>query len=282
MRPILSTPPSPQTNRHTPLRRLATWLIALPLILIGACSPEPETEGTQPLVVGMELAYPPFETRDTDGAPLGVSVDIANALGTALGRPVKIENMRFDGLIPALKTGKIDLILSSMTATEERRQSIDFSIPYANTGLCLLVGADSPIQTPEDLDQPGRTLAVKRGTTGHLFAERSLEHTKVLVLDKEDAAVLEVIQGKVDAFIYDQLSVYRHWRRHTDATRAILQPIQAEAWAIGITKGAEELKAQVDAFLTEFRLSGGFEKLIQEYFAEEAQQFQALGYPFLF
>ena len=61
---------------------------------------------------------------DTNGAPAGISVDLARALGKSLGRPVRIENLSFAGLIPALKTGKIDLIISSMTATPERAQSI--------------------------------------------------------------------------------------------------------------------------------------------------------------
>ena len=74
-----------------------------------------------PLRVGMELSYPPFEMRDESGAPSGVSVEIARALGDSLGRAVDIQNLPFDGLIPALKTSKIDLILSSMTATPALR-----------------------------------------------------------------------------------------------------------------------------------------------------------------
>ena len=90
--------------------------------------------GAKPLVVGMELAYPPFEMTDTSGKPAGVSVDLATDLAKSLGRPVVIQNISFDGLIPALKTGKVDLVISSMTATSERAKSIDFSDPYLATG----------------------------------------------------------------------------------------------------------------------------------------------------
>ena len=82
----------------------------------------------------MELAYPPFEMRDAEGAPAGVSVELARELGRALGRSVEIENIAFDGLIASLKTGKIDLIISSMTSTEQRAKSIDFSEPYLKRG----------------------------------------------------------------------------------------------------------------------------------------------------
>ena len=232
------------------------------------------------LVVGMELAYPPFEMTDTKGQPSGVSVDLAKALGAALGMNIRIQNMAFDGLIPSLKTGKIDLIISSMTATAERSQSIDFSDPYLQTGLCLLVRKNSPVQGIADLDKDGMTVAVKKGTTGHGYAVKQMKNARILVLDKEAAAVLEVVQGKADAFIYDQMSTYSNWQRNPQTTRAILKPFQQESWAIGIRKGNDPLKARINSFLKEYRATGGFERLGDTWLREQKQQFRRLGYPF--
>lgn len=232
------------------------------------------------LVVGMELAYPPFEMTDTSGKPSGVSVDLAHALGKALQKKIVIQNIAFDGLIPSLKTGKIDLIISSMTATTERTQSIDFSDPYLNTGLCLLVKKASPINSIQELDQTGRTVAVKKGTTGHSYAVKNIRQARVLVLDKESSAVLEVVQGKADAFIYDQMSTYQNWQRHQSTTRALLTPFQKESWAIGIRKGNQGLKAEVNRFLKEFRAKGGFEQLGDTYLKQQKEAFRQLGYPF--
>jgi polar amino acid transport system substrate-binding protein len=228
----------------------------------------------------MELAYPPFEMTDTTGQPAGVSVDLAKALGMSLGREIKIENMSFDGLIPALKTGKIDIILSSMTATPEREQSIDFSDPYLQTGLCLLVRKNSSVQKIGDLDQAGMTVAVKKGTTGHNYASKELKEAKILVLDKEAAALLEVVQGKADAFIYDQMSTYSNWKRNPQTTRAILQPFQRESWAIGIRKDNTAFKEEINIFLKDYRAKGGFEKLGDTWLLEQKQEFKRLGYPF--
>ena len=116
--------------------------------------------GAADLIVGMELAYPPFEMTDTQGNPAGVSVDLANALGEYLHRKVVIQNIRFDGLIPELKVGKIDLIISSMTATPERAQAIDFSEPYLKTGLCLA----GPRQTPPSNPSSRPTMPVRRSS----------------------------------------------------------------------------------------------------------------------
>jgi polar amino acid transport system substrate-binding protein len=254
---------------------LAAWLLGG--IVAGVVA-----HAAEPLRVGMELSYPPFEMTDPQGRPAGVSVKLAAAFGAHLGRPVIIENIAFDGLIPALKTGKIDCIISSMTATPERSRSIAFSEPYLKTGLALLVGTASPVQSAADLDAPGRTIAVKKGTTGHQYASTTFKRARLLVLDKESAAVLEVVQGKADAFIYDSLSVYQNQKRHPEATRGLLRPFREETWAVGLRPGDTLLRDQVNDFLKQFRAEGGFEKLGDEFLPEEKAAFKSLGIPFYF
>lgn len=238
--------------------------------------------GPKPLVVGMELAYPPFEMTDAKGRPAGISVDLAKAMAAYLGRPLKIENLPFDGLIPALKTGSIDLILSSMTDTEERRQSIDFSQPYLNTGLAILAAKDAPVQRVEDLNQPGRRVAVKLGTTGELYAKDHLPNAEITALKEESACALEVAQGKADAFLYDQMSVYNNWKKHAETTRPILEPFRREAWAIGIRKGNDDLRADVNRFLDAFRAANGFDGLADMHLGEMKKAFQQFGTSFVF
>ena len=189
------------------------------------------------LRVGMDLSYPPFEMQDKAGNPDGVGVRLAEALAAHLGRPLKIVPMEFSGLIPALKTGNIDLILSSMTATDERRQSIDFSNPYAFTGLALLVRKDSDILSIEDLKKPGRSITAKAATTGESWAIKNLPEAKRVVFEDQTACVLEVAQGRADAFIYDQLSIYQYSQENKETTRGLLKPFVEESWALGIAKG---------------------------------------------
>lgn len=248
-------------------------------LLMSSCAPASRDDV---LVVGMELAYPPFEMRDQGGAPSGVSVEIARALGQSLGRKVVIENLAFDGLIPSLKTGKIDLIISSMTANEQRAQSIDFSVPYLKTGLCLLVAKDSAIESFDELLSGEGKVAVKNGTTGHQQAVQQLPSDRVLVLDSESSCVLEVVQGKAAAFIYDQMSTYKNWKRHESSTRAILTPFQEESWAIGVRKGRPELLDSVNQFLIGFREQGGFAALGDRFLGEQKQVFKELGVEFYF
>lgn len=260
---------------------MKTFLLFCSLgLFLSSCSRQ--SSAPEPLVVGMELAYPPFEMTDEKGEPSGVSVELATALAEHLGRPLEIRNMSFDGLIPALKTGAIDLIISSMTATEERAKSIDFSDPYLHTELALLTAKGSGIRSVEDLKKTGPVVVVKLGTTGHVYAEAHLQEATLRVLAKENACVMEVVQGKADAFLFDQLSVYQNAKKHPDTTEAVLTSFQRESWAIGIRKGHGELREGVNGFLRAFREAGGFEELGATYLGEFQKGFRELGIPFVF
>lgn len=257
--------------------KLKNWFFVSSLFLSGLCFAESKT-----LVVGMELSYPPFEMTLPSGEPAGVSVDLAKDLAKKLGRDLKIENISFDGLIPALKTGKIDCIISSMTANEERAKSVDFSDAYLKTGLSLLFAKKSTAKNIQDLNAPGKIVAVKKGTTGHAYASKNLTKAKLLVLDKESAAVLEVSQGKADAFIYDEMSVFNHYRKNANTTRAELKPFREESWAVAVKKSNKELLNQINVFIKDYRASGGFEKLGDKYLSEEKKAFKEMGVPFFF
>jgi polar amino acid transport system substrate-binding protein len=261
--------------RH--MHKLIAIIPAFLLLWLGCAEPH-----KQALIVGMELNYPPFEMVDDQGKPAGISVEMAEALGRFVGSAVQIQNIPFDGLIPALKTGKIDLIISSMTATAERAQSIDFSEPYLRTGLCLLINKQAGIHTIADADSPGFTIAVKQGTTGQVYAKAHLNQARLLALDKEDACVLEVVQNKAQAFIFDQMSIFKHWQRHRESTDALLKPFQEEHWAVGLRKGNDALRSKVNAFLATFRTERGFDGLADKYLKEQKEAFQALGVPFYF
>ena len=262
------------------MKRILTVLF-LGIALLSGCG-KGTTSAIKPLVVGMDLSYPPFETIDAGGRPAGISVDLANALGESLQRPVRIENIPFTGLIPSLLTGKIDLIISSMTDTPERRKTIAFSDPYLTIGLAVLAGKKSGLSGAADLDQPFRTLAVRQGTTAQVWAADHLKSAKVLVLDKESSAVLEVVQGKADGFLYDQMSVWKHQQEHPSETAALLQPVQSESWAIGIRPGDAELRVQVNAFLKSFRDSGGFDRLGDRFLKDQKEAFAKARIPFYF
>ena len=254
------------------------WIVLFLVLFGGFVS----LRADPPLVIGMELNYPPFEMMDTAGNPTGVGVDLAHALGAYLHREINIENMPFEGLIPALKTGRIDLIISSMTATDERRKSIDFSDAYLNTGLSILVKKNSPIQGIADVDRPGVNVTVKTGTTAADYARDHFKNANVLSFQQDSACALEVAQGKADAFLYDQMSIYQFAKKFPDSTRGLLAPFQKESWAIGIRQGNVALETQVNAFLRDFKARKGFDALGDKYLKSDKEAFRQMGFPFYF
>ena len=263
------------------MKKILTVFTAV--ILIGvfsvACAAK-EDAGNHPLIIGMELAYPPFETKDDQGNPAGVSVDLANALGEFMGRPVQIENTNWDGLIPSLQTGKVDVVISSMTITEERKEVVDFSIPYSRSYLGLLVNKESGINAVEDLDQEGKVIDVKKGTIGAVYAKKHLAKATVNALSSENAGVTEVLQGKADAFIYDQLTIYRQNQQNLDKTDIVQLPAQdSEDWGMVVKQGNTELLGQINDFITQHKENGGFDEITNKYMAEEKQIFDEMGFP---
>ncbi len=242
-----------------------------------------DSQEQEVLTVAMELAYPPFETKDEQGNPSGVSVDFMKDFGESIGKEIRIENISFDGLIPSLQTGKADMVMSSMTITEERKETVDFSEPYANALLAVLTNKDSQITSVDDLNQEGKKVAVKTGSTGYLYAQEHLKNAEIIALQDESACVMEVSQGKADGFIYDQLTIYRNWQNNLDTTNAVFIPFQdVEPWGIAVKKGNTELLDQLNEFIETYREDGGFEELTEKYLSEEKEAFDELGFQWFF
>ncbi|MDC7233344.1 MAG: transporter substrate-binding domain-containing protein [Spirochaetales bacterium] len=273
------------------MRRLMKGFVILTILAatLASCSKKESTSAADkgqgdPLVVAMELQFPPFEMADADGTPTGISVDTAYALGEYLGRPVIIENTSWTGLIPSIQSGKADLILSSMSITEERDKVVDFSIPYAASGVTLLLNAESRVKSYRDLSAAGTVTAVKSGTIGAIWARDNLPEENIRIFDEVAACALEVSQGKADAFIYDALTTYELQKKFPDTTVVNLENIPGTlgGWAVAMKEGNSELKEQVDAFILEFRSSGGFEKLEKKYLGEMKSVFDEAGLPSFF
>jgi polar amino acid transport system substrate-binding protein len=242
----------------------------------GAAAPKKK------LIIATDATYPPFEVLDKNGEFSGADIDMGRELAKHLGREVEFQNINFEGLIAALKSGSVDLVISAMTANEKRRKSIDFSDPYVKTGIAILAHAKSPVQGLEDLKAPGRRIVVRLGTTGEQFVREHLPQATVIALDSDTACVMEVVKGGVDAWIYDQVSLMRFNQRHPETTRVLLKPVREEVWAIGLRQGDDDLRAQVNEFLAKFRAEGGFKRLADKHMVTEREMLKAQGIPFVY
>jgi polar amino acid transport system substrate-binding protein len=258
-------------------------LIISALLVFTSCS-KTENDGNKTLTVAMELQYPPFEMSNESGEPAGVSVEIAKALAKSLGREVKIENIAWTGLIPSLQTNKADIIISSMTITEKRAEVVDFSNPYIQSGLSLLIAKDSVVKSYRDMDKKGVIIAVKSGTTGANLAKEQFKNAEIRLFDEVSACVLEVSQGKSDVFIYDVLTVYENYQRHLKSTRMNIESLPGSEgyWGMAVKKGNSELLDGVNKFIKEYQDNNGFNKLGDEYLGYIKTLFDDSDIPFFF
>jgi polar amino acid transport system substrate-binding protein len=256
------------------MKRLLLALAVLCLI--------PQCKRSDALIIGTDATYPPFEFKSETGELAGVSIDMGKALGEHLGRPVEFRNIAFDGLITALQTGSIDIIISSMTANDERRKSLDFSAPYVTTGICLLLPKNSPITKVDELKEGKRRIVTKIATTGEQWSRANLPNAEIVALDSDPACVLEISKGSADAWVYDQISVMNYALANPDSTKALLAPIRIEEWAVGLKHGEAELRDKISAFIAKFRAEGGFDKVADKYLAKERDYMKQQNLPFVF
>lgn len=261
-----------------------TLLILMLLSIVGCnTNEEKATLDKDTIVVGMELKYPPFETKDTEGNPEGASVMLAEAFGEYVGKDIKIIDTPYPSLITALETGKIDMIISSMTITPAREEKVDFSIPYTNSQLMMLVHKDSPVKSADDLNSNDITIASKTGTIGALWAEENAPKANIKNIDEESSAVLEVAQGKADVFIYDPLSIIRHNENYPDTTRAILEPLpNTKGWGVAVRKGEDELVKKLNEFIEKAKEDGTYDDIREKYLKEKIEEFEKYNLEFFF
>lgn len=226
--------------------------VVLLVFTLSACS----SDDKDTLKVGMELKWAPFETIDTDGNPTGISVDLAYALGDYLDMKIEIVDMAFGSLITALSTGEIDIIIGSMSITEEREDgpNFTFSNPYFYFPLVTLLNKDfaetNSIETKEDLFTYDGVKFVGQATFVSLSipSDEALNPT-LLEFNDANSAVLEIVSGTADAFIISASSAAGYAISNPETTILMWDPIDLSPIGMGMREDNIELLADVNAFI---------------------------------
>lgn len=221
------------------------------------------------LIAGMDAAYPPFGSRDsTTGEYVGFDVDVIRAIGRARGFRVEVRNMAFDGLIPALKTGNIDIAINDITITPERAKSVDFSDRYYIAGLGVVVNIDNKtIRTAKDLE--GKLLAVSIGSTGEEAAKK-IPNARVRVFNQLNECFLELRNKGVDAVIND-IPTNDYYAAVAGKGRVLSLPVALteEDLGIAVKKGNAKLLQEINLGLAEIKKTGEFSRIYRKWFGKE-------------
>lgn len=216
------------------------------------------------LRVGFEAGYIPFEMTDKKGEFVGFDIDIAKEMAKALKVKFVPVNTAWDGIIPALVTKKFDIIMSGMTVTQERNIQINFVDPYIVIGQTILLSKnhEGKVKSYKDLNDPKYTVVSKLGTTGEQATKREIPKCTYKSFETEAEALLEVVNGKADAYVYDKPNcVVAFAEQGANKLVFLDQPFTYEPLAWGVRKGDPDFINWLNNFLKQIQNDGTYERI---------------------
>lgn len=240
-------------------------VIALCLALLTSCAtPSGSTtidsiKQAGKLVMMTNPAFAPYEYLGSDNKVAGVDVQLSQAIADKLGVKLEVVSMDFDGLIPALTAGKGNIVAAGLTITDERKQSVDFSDPYADATQLIIVKNDSSIKSVDDLK--GKTIGVQLGTTGDIYASdpKTIPDAKVKEYKTGIDAGLDLANGKLDAIVIDKLPA-QNIVSSNKGLKIIDTPLTDEHYAIAVKKGDAAFLTLINGVIKDLVSSGQVEK----------------------
>lgn len=242
-----------------------------PLDDIMANNPTLELSPDNPLKVGMDLKWAPFETIDINGDPIGISVDFAYELGLYLNRTIEIVDLDFGSLITEISTDQIDVIIASMSITEERKGSLNFSDPYFHFPLITVLNKEfqdeNNVQTKAELFEIDKVIFVGPKSFVSLSIPREEALNPVIrEVNDANAALIEIISGAADAFIISASSAAEYHAANEETTELLWDAIEYSPIGMGVSKDNEALLVDLNAFIATLRDTDGvYDRLAEKY-----------------
>ncbi|WP_397449192.1 ABC transporter substrate-binding protein [Pseudomonas sp. NA-150] len=248
------------------------------LMLLGALAltvlAQPTFADEKPIKIGIEAAYPPFASKAPDGSIVGFDYDIGNALCEEMKVKCTWVEQEFDGLIPALKVRKIDAILSSMSITDDRKKSVDFSNKYYNTPARLVMKAGTDVSASL-AELKGKKIGVQRGSIHDRFATEVLKPlgAEIMPYSSQNEIYLDVAAGRLDGTLADA-TLLQDGFLNTDAGKgyAFAGPAFTDAKYFGdgigiaVRKGDKADLDKINAAIVAIRANGKYKQIEDKYF----------------
>jgi ABC-type amino acid transport substrate-binding protein len=220
------------------------------------------------LIAGVKTDYKPFGYVDATGKNLGFDVDIAHQFAKALlGDESKVElvSVTSGNRIPYLQSNKIDIVIASVTITDERRLIVEFSDPYFMSGGLLLVPKDSAIKSTADL--AGKTVAVIQGAIQDKDIEELAPKANRLKFGKVSEAVLALKGGRAEAYAHDDILMITLAKENPEL-KTVGKAFTPRPFGIAVRKGDVEFNKWVNEQLARMRKDGTYDKMWKSYFGE--------------
>ncbi len=252
-------------QRHTLLALFAAFaLLLLPLLLIAEEKPV--------LRAVTDPSFVPFEMMDREsGEMVGFDMDILREVAKRAGFTYTLQTMSFNGIIPALQTGNVDIALAGITITDKREKIVDFSAPYYDSGLRLLLPLSD--DKTRDIDAlRGKRVACKIGSTSYDFLQKRIGNQAEIVPYPDSADMyMALIAGSVDAVLYDAPNVsYFAKTRGRGRVKTVGPLYEGQQYGIALVEGSP-WREKVNAALAAMRKDGTYATIYEKWFGEPPQ-----------
>jgi glutamine transport system substrate-binding protein len=256
-------------------RSLVLYLLSALLILTAACSDSTEMEasagdpGSGKLIVGTDTSFVPFEFLNSEtGKYEGFDIELWAAIAKELKLEYELKPMDFNGLIPALQSGSIDVALAGMTIKDERKEKVDFAVPYYDAGLLVLVRSEN-MDIHGAADLKGKVVATKSGTTSFDYAKAIPGVKEVKPFPNIDGAYMELINRGADAVVFDSPNIlYFVKTKGEGKVKTVGDLLEGQQYGIAFPKGSELVK-KVDPVLKRFFENGTYDRIYEKWFGQK-------------
>jgi len=249
------------------MRRLELWIVLLMLVCLSGCGP---AKPVQYLLMGTHAEFPPFEMRGgaDNSAIVGLDVDIAKAIADKTGMTLKIEEMPFEELLPALVEGKVDLVLAGLTITDERAEKVDFSDSYYTSTQVVIIRKGDPVPTSKE-DMRDKKIGAPAGTTGETAAAGLTSgKRRLLTYDSALATVVGLMNSRVDFALVDEQPAIHFQKRFLKDLQMVRLDFKEELYGVAVQKGNAELLTQVNEVLAAVQVDGRYEEWVDQWMVQ--------------
>ncbi|MBW4513861.1 MAG: transporter substrate-binding domain-containing protein [Timaviella obliquedivisa GSE-PSE-MK23-08B] len=249
----------------------ALFSMLLTLSVVTACNSS--STNSNALIMATSADYPPYEFIDSSSGKeeiIGFDVDIAKYIAEKNGKTLQINNIDFNGLIPALQAKRADLVMAGMTPTEERKKSVDFSEIYYEAKNTIVAKKGAGLATADNLK--GKKVGVQLGSIQQGIAEK-MPGITMQPLNKINEMVQEIKAGRIEAAIIEDTVAKGYIAANPDLEFNVLPNEEAAGSAIAFPKGSP-LPAQFNPVLQEMKSSGKLEELVNKWFGEDSPALQ--------
>jgi len=226
------------------------------------------SSSTKVLVVGTSADFAPFEYKNPKtGNITGFDISLIKLIAKKIGyKKVKIVDMSFDSLIPALQSGKVQVVIAGMTITAKREKVVDFSIPYWTADQDVLVRKNSNIKINSIKDLYGKKIGVETGTTGAIYVKKHVGKNATIKEYSTYVAAIEALKnGQVDVVVLDS-PVAKMFASKYPSLEVVYTIHTNEHYGIAVRKGDTKLLNQINSALKSIMNSPEWNNLVKEYF----------------